>query len=157
MRVTCCKMLCCLPTFCVVHTVNRFDLWISKQYRRLAFKTMYVQFSNETKSCVYWFVNETLWYKIETFDFQSETRSRPSHVSMRLGRDWDVWKLRLETVSRPRSQDRDYIPGLYHGPKLHPGLCSSVGIRLWRDTQTDTHTDVGDHNTFCVIYNSHKM
>jgi len=25
-------------------------------------------------------------------------------------RDRDVWKLRLETVSRPRRRDRDYIP-----------------------------------------------
>ena len=27
-------------------------------------------------------------------------------------RDRDVWKLRLETVSRPRRRDRDYIPGM---------------------------------------------
>ena len=47
MRVACRKMVCCLPTFCVVHTVNRFDLQISKQYRRLAFKMIYVQFCNE--------------------------------------------------------------------------------------------------------------
>jgi len=48
----------------------------------------------------------------ETFDFQPETRWRPrtSHVSTRPRRDWDVWKLRLETVSRPRRRDRDYIP-----------------------------------------------
>ena len=94
MRVTCCKVLCCLPTFCVVHTVNRFDLWISKQYRRLAFKTMYVKFCNEAKSCAYWLVNETLCHETETFDFQSETRSRPrpSHVSTR--------PRRLETTSR---------------------------------------------------------
>jgi len=39
----------------------------------------------------------------ETFDFQSETRSRPSHVSTRPRRDQDVWKLRQETdASRPR-------------------------------------------------------
>jgi len=50
----------------------------------------------------------------ETFDFQSETRSRPrpSDVSTRPRRDRDVWKLRLETVSRPRRRDRDYIPDL---------------------------------------------
>jgi len=50
--------------------------------------------------------------EIETFDFQSETRSRPtpSPVSMRPRRDRDVWKLRLEAVSRPRLRDRDYIP-----------------------------------------------
>jgi len=52
------------------------------------------------------------WDETETFDFQSETRSRPrpSHVSTRPRRDRDVWKLRLETVSRPRRRDRDYIP-----------------------------------------------
>jgi len=50
----------------------------------------------------------------EIFDFQSETRSRPrpSHVSSRLRWDRDVWKLRLETVSRRR--DRDYIPASAH-------------------------------------------
>jgi len=42
---------------------------------------------------------------------------------------------------------------LYHAPKLHPGPCSSVGVR----PQTDTHTDARDHNTFCVIYDSRKM
>ena len=51
----------------------------------------------------------------ETFDFQSETRSRPrpSDVSTRPRRGRDVWKLRLETVSRPRRRDRDYIPAYY--------------------------------------------
>ena len=109
MRVTCCKMLCCLPiTFCLVHTVNRFDLWISKQYRRLAFKTMYVQFCNEAKSCAHWLVNETLWY---------ETETRPRHLmfSPRRDRDRDLPTFprdRDETetfgnyVSRP-SRDRD--------------------------------------------------
>ena len=32
----------------------------------LAFKTMYVQFCSEAKSCAYWLVNETLWYETET-------------------------------------------------------------------------------------------
>jgi len=74
---------------------------------------MYVQFCNEAKSYAYWLVNETLWYETETFDFQSETRSRPrpSHVSTRPRLDRDVWKLRLGTVSRPRHRDQDYIPG----------------------------------------------
>jgi len=65
-----------------------------------------VQFCNEAKTCAHWLVNETLWYETETFDFQSETRSRPrpSHISTR--------PRRLETtVSRPRRRDRDYIPG----------------------------------------------
>ena len=49
----------------------------------------------------------------EMFDFQSETRSRPrpSHIFTRPRRDRDVWKLRLETVSRSRRRDGDYIPG----------------------------------------------
>jgi len=57
-------------------------------------------------------VNETLRPETETFDFQSETRSRPrrSHISPRPRRDRDVGKMRLETVSRPRRRDRDYIP-----------------------------------------------
>ena len=81
MRVTCCKMLCCLPiTFCLVHTVNRFDLWISKQYRRPAFQTMYVQFCNEAKSCAYWLVNEILWYETETRPRRLETTSRDRDV-----------------------------------------------------------------------------
>jgi len=42
---------------------------------------------------------------------------------------------------------------LYHAPKLHPGPCSSVGVR----PRTDTHTDARDHNTFCVVYDSRKM
>jgi len=29
----------------------------------------------------------------------------------------------------------------YHSPKLHPGLCSSVGTRRGTDRHTDTHTD----------------
>jgi len=44
-------------------------------------------------------VNETLWCETETFDFQSETRPRPSHIFTRPRR----LKLRLETeTSRPR-------------------------------------------------------
>ena len=31
---------------------------------------------------------------------------------------------------------------LYHAPKLHPGPCSSVGVRPQTDTQTDTQTRV---------------
>jgi len=52
---------------------------------------------------------------------------------------------------------------LYHAPKLHPGPCSSVGIRPRTDrhrdthTQTDRHTDARDHNTFCIVYDSLKM
>ena len=57
----------------------------------------------------------------ETFDFQSETRSRPrpSHISTRPRRDRDVRKVRLESVSRPRRRDQDYIPGTCY-PRAHP-------------------------------------
>jgi len=89
-----------------------FSLWISKQYRCPAFKTMYMQFCSEAKSCAYWLVNETLWY---------ETETRPRHLifSPRRDRDWDLPTFpqdRDETetfgnyVSRPWRRDRDYIP-----------------------------------------------
>ena len=93
-----------LTTLCVVHTVNRFDLLISKQYRRLAFKTMYT--CNEAKSCAYWLVNETLCY---------ETETRPRHLIFSPRRDRDLPTFprdrdEAETfgnyVSRP-SRDRD--------------------------------------------------
>jgi len=41
----------------------------------------------------------------------------------------------------------------YHSPKLHPGLCSSVGM----PSQTDRHTDACDQYTFRVIYDSCDM
>jgi len=46
---------------------------------------------------------------------------------------------------------------LYHASKLHPGPCSSVGVRPRTDTQTDRHIDARDRNTFCVVYDSRKM
>ena len=67
----------------------------------------------------------------ETFDFQSETRPRPrrSHISPRPRRDRDVGKMRLETVSRPRRRDRDYIPGLLSGWSFVRG---SLGLdKFW--------------------------
>jgi len=45
----------------------------------------------------------------------------------------------------------------YHSPKLHPGPCSNVGMWPWADTQTDTHTEVRDQYTFCVVYDSRVM
>jgi len=65
----------------------------------------------------------------ETFDFQSETRSRPrpSHVSTRPRRDRDIWKLCLETVSRPRRRDRDYIPGIRREVDLYMLVHKHVG------------------------------
>jgi len=101
------------------------SLWISKQYRRPAFSTMYVQFCNEAKSCAYWLVNETLWY---------ETKTRPRHLifSPRQDRDRDLPTFprdRDETetfgncVSRPRRRDRDYIPAQWST------LCGRTGNR----------------------------
>jgi len=43
---------------------------------------------------------------------------------------------------------------LYHAAKLHPGPCSSMGVRPRTDRQTHRHTDAHDHNTFCVVYDS---
>jgi len=37
-------------------------------------------------------------------------------------------------------------------PKLHPGPCSSVGMRRGTGTQTDRHRDGRDHHTFRVVY-----
>jgi len=56
-------------------------------------------------------VNETSWCETETFDFQSETETFP-HFHKTETRPRRL-KLRLETVSRPRRQDRDHIPGMY--------------------------------------------
>jgi len=90
----------------------RKQLTIKQTYRSysLAFKTMYIQFCNKANSCAYWLLNNTLWYGTETFDFQSETRSRPSYVSTR--------PRRLETTSR----DGDYIPALLI--KCFKSICS---------------------------------
>jgi len=49
-------------------------------------------------------VNETL---------RPETETRPRRLTFCPRRDRDVGKMRLETVSRPRRRDRDYIPGIY--------------------------------------------
>jgi len=36
----------------------------------------------------------------------------------------------------------------HHSPKLHPGPCSSVGMK--RGADTHTHSDGCHHNTFCL-------
>ena len=61
--------LSCVYCIAIANVCNRDvneTLWISKQYRHPAFKTMHVQFCNDAKSCAYWLVNETLWYETET-------------------------------------------------------------------------------------------
>ena len=47
----------------------------------------------------------------------------------------------------------------YHCPKLYPGPCNTVGMRPRTDRQTDTHThtDARDHNTFLVVFDSREM
>jgi len=63
----------------------------------------------------------------------------------------------------PNSAQLGGIP--YHSPKLHPGLCNSVGMRPRTDTETDrqtdrqthTHTDARGHNTFLVVYDLREM
>jgi len=45
----------------------------------------------------------------------------------------------------------------YHFPNLHPGPCSSVGMRRGTETQTDRHTDARDHYTCHVVYDSREM
>jgi len=41
----------------------------------------------------------------------------------------------------------------YHSLKLHLGPCSGVGMQR----RTDRHTDMRDHYTFRVVYDSHGM
>ena len=62
---------------------------------------------------------------------------------------------RAPIANPPKSAQLGGIP--YHSPKLHPGQCNSVGMRPRTDTQTDTHTDARDHNTFRVVYDSREM
>ena len=40
-----------------------------------------------------------------------------------------------------------------------PTIYIRVRAIVWprTDRQTDIHTDVRDHNTFCVVYDSRKM
>jgi len=58
---------------------------------------------------------------------------------------------RAPVANPPNSAQLGGIP--YHSPKLHPGLCNSVGMR----PRTDRHTDARDHNTFRVVYESREM
>jgi len=60
---------------------------------------------------------------------------------------------RAPIANLPNSAQLRGIP--YHSPKLHPGLCNSVG--MWLQTQTDRQTDAHDHNTFRIVYDSREM
>jgi len=46
--------------------------------------------------------------------------------------------------------------GFYHCPNLHPGPCSSVGMRRGTDTQTETQTAV-TNILFRLGYASREM
>jgi len=77
---------------------------------------------------VTWHANEMLVHETETetLDFLSETRPRlrPLVNFPRPIRDPDVTKIGLETVSRPRRRDRDYIPAT-QGRELQQQLYST--------------------------------
>jgi len=57
---------------------------------------------------------------------------------------------RATIANPPKSAQLGGIP--YHSPKLHLGQCHSVGMQ----PHTDRHIDVGDHNTFRVVYDSRE-
>ena len=74
-------------------------------------------------------VNETLWP-------ETETRPRRLAFSLRRDRDlptlcWDrdVWKICLETVSRPRRRDRDYNSGHREMKQNTPVIVTMTGTR----------------------------
>ena len=105
---------------------------------------MYLQFCNEAKSCVYWLVNETLRYETETRPRHLIFSPRRDRDLPTFPRDRDVWKLRLETVSRPRRRDRDYIPA-----KWYPDASSRLAtIDIGRKVGVD---ELRPHLTQCVV------
>jgi len=68
-------------------------------------------------------VNETFMSETETFDFISDMRPRrdvPTKFTRRdeTRRDRDISKTGLETVSRPRRRDPDYIPEYWPNYKI---------------------------------------
>jgi len=118
-------------------TFKYFERKLSNDGKELERKDI-IQFSfNMTKMSL---VNETLRLETETFDFQSETRPRRSHISPR--RDRDVGKMRLETVSRPRRRDRDYIPAM--------SGCGLPQTPL-KELSTDPSPDPTDHHAFGAL------
>jgi len=57
---------------------------------------------------------------------------------------------RAPTANPPKSAQLGASPTT---PPSYTWARASVGMR----TRTDRHTDVGDHNTFCVVYDSREM
>jgi len=84
-------------------------------------------------------VNETVRPETETFDFQSETRLRHSHISPR--RDWDVGKMHLLTETLR--------------PRLHPWLVALLYIRqlLTEPVKTERFDRWRDNNVkpLCIL------
>jgi len=60
-------------------------------------------------------------------------------------------EIRAPIANPPNSEQLECIP--YRSSKLHPGPCSSVGMRRG----TDRHTDGRDHYTFRIGYASREM
>jgi len=58
---------------------------------------------------------------------------------------------RAPTANPPNGAQLEGTP--YHSPNLHPGLCSSVGMRRG----TDRHTDIRDQQTLRLGYASREM
>jgi len=67
---------------------------------------MYEQFCNETKSCAYLLVNETLWYETETRPRRLIFNPRRDRDLLMFPRDRDETETFGNYVSRP-SRDRD--------------------------------------------------
>jgi len=53
---------------------------------------------------------------------------------------------RSPIANRPNGAELEATP--YHSAKLHPGPCSSTGMRRGKDRQTDRHRDARDQYTF---------
>jgi len=66
----------------------------------------YMHFCNEAKSCVYWLVNETLWYETETRLRHLIFSPRRDRNLPTFSRDRDVWKLRLENETTSLSNGK---------------------------------------------------
>jgi len=58
-------------------------------------------------------------------------------------------------IANPPNSAQLRVP--YHFPKLHPGPCSSVGMRWRTDRHTDRHIDARDQYTFRVVYDLREM
>ena len=62
---------------------------------------------------------------------------------------------RAPIANPPNSAQLEGTP--YHSPKLHPGPCSSMGMRRGTDTLTDRQTDTYSHRRLWPIYISPRL